>query len=178
MGIKNTFLINSLVEDDANQLYQFMLANKERLKLFFPVTLEMNSSLEKTQAYISIKNKEIEENTNFTFAIRDKNNQQIVGLIIIKKLDWDKIQGEFAYCIGSEYEGNGLTSFAVKEMTNFAFENLGLKTLQIIAHKSNLGSVKVAENNGFVWQKTLQNEFTPTNDEPLDMELYELYNEK
>ena len=26
--------------------------------------------------------------------------------------------------------------------------------------------------------ETLQNEFTPTNDEPLDMELYELYNEK
>jgi ribosomal-protein-alanine N-acetyltransferase len=178
MGIKNTFLINSLVEDDANQLYQFMLANKERLKLFFPVTLEMNSSLDKTQAYISIKNKEIEEKTNFTFAIRDKNNQQIVGLIIIKKLDWDKNQGEFAICIGSDYEGNGLTSFAVKEMTNFAFENLGLKTLQIIAHKSNIGSVKVAENNGFVWQKTLQNEFTPTNAEPLDMELYELYNEK
>jgi hypothetical protein len=28
-------------------------------------------------------------------------------------------KGEFAYCIGSEFEGNGLTSFA-KEMTNFA----------------------------------------------------------
>ena len=172
------YIVDKLQPIDFNQLYQFMLDNKERLKLFFPVTLEMNSTLEKTQAYISIKNNEIEEKTNFTFAIRDKNNQQIVGLIIIKKLDWDKNQGEFAYCIGSEYEGNGLTSFAVKEMTNFAFENLGLKTLQIIAHKSNLGSVKVAENNGFVWQKTLQNEFTPTNDKSLDMELYELYNEK
>ena len=36
----------------------------------------------------------------------------------------------------------------------------------------------MAENNGFVWQSTLQNEFTPTNEMPLDMELYELYNEK
>jgi hypothetical protein len=26
----------------------------------------------------------------------DINNQQIVGLIIIKKLDWEKKQGEFA----------------------------------------------------------------------------------
>jgi len=71
-----------------------------------------------------------------------------------------------------------LTSFAVKEMTNFAFENLGLKTLQIIAHKTNFGSLKVAEKNGFVWQKTLLNEFTPTNATALDMELYELFNEK
>lgn len=178
MDIKNAFLIHPLDEKDTNNLYQFLFNNKERLKLFFPVTLEMNSSLEKTETYISIKNKEIEENTNFTFAIRDTINQQIVGLIIIKKIDWDKKQGEFAYCIGSELEGKGVTSFAVKEMTKFAFEELGLKTLQIISHKTNLGSVKVAENNGFVWQKTLQNEFTPINETPLDMELYELYNEK
>lgn len=178
MGIKNNFIINSLVENDVNKLYQFLYDNKERFKLFFPVTLEMNSSFEKTKDYILLKNKEIEEKTNFTLAIRDKNNQQIAGLIIIKKIDWEKKQGEFAYCIGSEFEGKGLTSFAVKEMTNFAFEELGLKILQIIAHKTNFGSLKVAENNGFVWKSTLQNEFTPTNETPLDMELYELYNEK
>ena len=175
LNIEN-YILDKLKPTDANQLYQFLYDNKERFKLFFPVTLEMNSSLEKTKDYISIKNKEIEERTNFTLAIRDKNKEEIAGLIIIKKIDWDKKQGEFAYCIGSEFEGKGLTSFAVKEMTNFAFENLGLKTLQIIAHKTNLGSVKVAENNGFVWQRTLQNEFTPTNETPLDMELYELYN--
>ena len=177
LNIEN-YILDKLKSTDVNQLYQFLYDNKERFKLFFPVTLEMNSSLEKTKDYISIKNKEIEERTNFTLAIRDKNKEEIAGLIIIKKIDWDKKQGEFAYCIGSEFEGKGLTSFAVKEMTNFAFENLGLKTLQIIAHKTNFGSVKVAENNGFVWQSTLQNEFTPTNETPLDMELYELYNEK
>ena len=172
------YIVDKLKPIDSNQLYQFMLDNKERLNMFFPITLEMTSSLKKTQEYISIKNKEIVEKTNFTFAIRDINNQQIVGLIIIKKLDWDKNQGEFAYCVGSEIEGKGITSFAVKKMLNFAFENLGLKTIQIIAHKTNLGSVKVAENNSFVWQKTLQNEFAPINGTPLDMELYELYNEK
>ena len=61
-------------------------------------------------------------------------------------------------------------------MTKFAFVELGLETLQIISHKTNLGSIKVAENNGFVWQRTLLNEFTPSNESPLDMELYELYN--
>lgn len=61
-------------------------------------------------------------------------------------------------------------------MAKFAFDELGLKTLQIISHKTNLRSIKVAENNGFVWQRTLLNEFTPTNESPLDMELYELYN--
>lgn len=177
MNFEN-YILDKLKPTDENQLYQFISDNSERLKFFFPGTLEMNSSLEKSGAYIAIKTKEIEEKTNFTLAIRDKNNQKIVGLIIIKKIDWTQKIGEFAYCIGSELEGKGVISLAVKKMTSFAFADLGLKTLQIIAHKTNLGSVKVAENNGFVWQRTLQNEFTPTNGTPLDMELYELYNEK
>ena len=98
-------------------------------------------------------------------------------MIILKKLDWDKKQGEFAYCIGSELEGKGVTSFAVKKITRFAFDELELKTLQIISHKTNSASIKVAENNNFVWKATLPNEFTPTDEKPLDMELYELYNE-
>lgn len=169
------FIINPLVEKDASQLHEFVVSNSNRLKRYFPVTLSSNETLEKTAEYLAIKNKEIQEKVNFTFAIRDKKAQEIVGLIIIKKIDWNKKQGEFAYCIGAEFEGKGLTSFAVKEMAEFAFENLGLKILQIIAHKTNLGSIKVAENNGFVWKQTLLNEFTPTNEAPLDMELYVLY---
>lgn len=172
------YIINPLNPTDAKQLNQFILDNSERLKRYFPVTLSSNTTLEKSIEYIAIKNKEIEEKINFTYAIRDKNDQEIAGLMILKKIDWDKKQGEFAYCIGSQFEGKGLTSFAVAEMTKFAFDDLGLKTLQIMAHKTNLGSIKVALNNGFVWQRTALNEFTPTNESPLDMELYELYNEK
>lgn len=172
------YIINPLNTNDVEHLHQFIIDNSERLKRYFPVTLSSNATLEKSIEYIVIKNKEIEEKINFTYAIRDKNNQEIAGLIILKKIDWNKKQGEFAYCIGSQFEGKGLTSFAVAEMTNFAFDELHLKTLQIMAHKTNLGSIKVALNNGFVWQRTALNEFTPTNESPLDMELYELYNEK
>ena len=66
----------------------------------------------------------------------------------------------------------------VKAISNYAFNELNLKTLQIIAHKTNLASIKVAENNGFVWQRTLVDEFTPTYELSLDMELYEYTNEK
>ena len=101
---KQPFIINPLIESDANQLHQFIVDNSERLKKYFPVTLSSNETLEKTIAYIAIKNKEIAGKTNFTFAIRNENNHQIVGLIILKKIDWDKNQGEFAYCIDSEFE--------------------------------------------------------------------------
>jgi len=174
----SNYFLRPLISTDALVLHAFIIENQERLKRYFPVTLSSNSTLEKTKEYISAKSEEIVEKVNFTFAIKENISHQIAGLIILKKIDWVKKQGEYAYCIGSQYEGKGITSFAVKEMTKFAFAELGLQTLQIIAHKSNLGSVKVALNNGFTWQRTLKNEFTPKDELPLDMELYELYNEK
>ena len=169
--------IEKLKLTDSVELHNFILSNTERLKKYFPVTLSNNSTLEKTTAYIVTKNREIQERSNFTFAIRNEKSI-IIGLIILKKIDWTTETGEFAYCIGSNYEGKGYTSNAVNEMMQFAFNELQLKTLQIIAHKTNIGSCKVAENCGFTWKRTLLNEFTPVNETPLDMELYELENER
>ena len=170
----DSFHIDYLKIKDANQLFEFLVTNTERFKRFFPVTISSNSTLEKTVEYIATKNKEIEEKTNFTCAIRETKSNRICGLIIIKKIEWHKKQGELAYCIDSKFESKGLTSFAVGKISKFAIEELNLKTLQIIAHKSNIGSCKVAINNGYTWQRTLVNEFTPINELPLNMELYEL----
>ena len=73
---------------------------------------------------------------------------KLAGLIYIKELDWDKKQGEFAYCIGYEYGNKGLISQSIKALSKLAFKNLGIETLQIIAHKTNVASVKVAEKKG------------------------------
>jgi ribosomal-protein-alanine N-acetyltransferase len=107
--------------------------------------------------------------------LKHSETRELAGLIYIKELDWDKKQGEFAYCIGYTFEGQSLISKAVNALSTYAFNDLGLETLQIISNKDNLGSVKVAVNNNFEWQKTLINEFTPAGEQPLDMELYELY---
>ena len=66
-------------------------------------------------------------------------------------------------------------SKAIAELNKYAFNTLGLKTLQIITHKDNIASANVAKKNNFVWQKTLINEYTPPGEQPLNMELYELY---
>ena len=50
------FIIDPLKPNDANQLHQFMVDNKERLQRYFPVTLSSNATLEKTAEYIIIKN--------------------------------------------------------------------------------------------------------------------------
>lgn len=168
-----SFQIVPLKQEDAKSLNELMVSNTEKFSRYFPKTLANNLTLETSKEYIEEKSKLIQSKKEFTYAIKNKETQDIAGLIIIKKVNWDSKKGEFAYCIGSKYARQGIVSEAIKIVTDYAFDTLKLKTLQIISHKNNLNSIKVAENNHFIWKKTLLNEFTPADGISLHMELYE-----
>jgi [ribosomal protein S5]-alanine N-acetyltransferase len=177
--IKNSeFHIIILKPEDAKSLSKMMLLNFDNFKRYFPVTSSKNKSTEDSLKYIEEKRKENESKSEFTFGIKDISNSNIAGLIIIKEINWETKQGEFAYCTSSKYENKGWMSKAIALTTKYGFETLGFEKFQIIAHKTNVGSCKVAEKCGFEWKKTLLNEYTPPNEAPLDMELYELEYER
>lgn len=178
IGQFDTFEINPIQKSDAWKLCDFIVVNADRLKPFFPKTLEQNLNPTLSQFFVEKKVKEFNNNEEFLFTLKHSATREIIGLVYIKELDWSKKQAELAYCIGYQFEGQKITSKAVKELSNYAFETLGLKTLQIIVHETNLGSIKVAKNSNFKWIKTLEKAFTPTNEAPIDMELYELYYER
>jgi ribosomal-protein-alanine N-acetyltransferase len=152
-----------------------MDSNSEHFESYLPVTLRQNKSIKDSEAYILKKAEENKSMSCLTLAIRGKSTMTIAGLVILKNIDRVKKQAEFAYGIGKAFEGKGFTSEAVKILSQHAFTKLDLKTLQIITHKENMASCKVSEKCGFQWKRTLKEEFTPPNGNPLDMELYELY---
>ena len=170
----NGMEINPVHGGDAWKICDLMVSNEDRFKRFFPKTLEQNLTPTLSQLFLEKKLKQFSKKEEFLFTIKETKTRQLAGLVYIKELDWNKKQGEFAYCIGYQFEGKGIISSAIKELSQYAFKELGLKTLQIISYKSNIASIKVAEKNGFTWKKQLQNSYTPPNSEPLDMELYEL----
>ncbi len=167
------FSVNRISLSDARGLSDLMRSNHERFYRYFPKTLEQNLSLEASKVFIELKIAEFDAKNEFLFIL--KKGDKVIGLIYIKELDWNKKQGEFAYCIGNEFGGKGLISKAVKLLSAFAFNTLGLEVLQIMVHKDNIPSVRVAKNAGFEWQKTINKSYAPPNEDPLDMELYELY---
>ena len=162
---------------DGWNVCNFIVANEDRLKDYFPKTLEQNLTPDLSNIFVEKKVKQFEAKEEYLFTLRENETNKLVGLVYIKELDWTTKQGELAYCIDYSLEGKGLITEAVKQLSDYAFEILGLETLQIIVHKSNIGSVKVGENNNFSWIKTLNNEFTPPGKSPLNMELYKLYKE-
>ena len=165
----DNYLIDKIRDNDASGLTEFMTSNSKRFQRFFPKTLAHNLTFEDSKKFTLLKSQEHDSKVEFTFVLKDQNPNKIIGLVILKELDWDKKQGEFAYCIDAGYEGKGVMSKAVKEMSLYALDQLKLRTLQIVVHKSNKGSAKVALNCSYKWHKTLLNEYTPPNESPLDM---------
>lgn len=172
------FMVNGLQQTDAGRLFSVMSANSGRFRRYFPKTLGQNLSEADSKDFIKRKQKEHLDQTEFTWGIRDAVTDNVVGLLILKELDWKMGCGEFAYCIDKAYEGRGWISQIVKQASRYAFNVLKLKTLQIIAHHTNKASIRVAEKCGFQWQKTLKGAHTPPGENPLDMELYELHYER
>jgi len=174
--IIDDYHIDSIHDTDAESLSKLMISNHDRFYRYFPKTLEQNLSTKASNDFIQQKSAQFDAKEEFLFVL--KKAISVVGLIYIKELDWNKKQGEFAYCIGKEYSGKGLITKAVQYLSKYAFSDLGLEVLQIMVHRDNTPSVMVAKNARFTWQKTLVKSYAPPNEEALDMELYELYKHK
>lgn len=168
------YYIDAIHEKYAWRICDFCTINAERLQRFFPRTLEQNLTPDLSKYFVEQKIKEFQAKEEFLFVLKEKENHTLIGLIYLKELDWEKKQGELAYAIGYQAEGKGYITETVQAISKWASEELQLKTLQIIAHKSNIGSVRVARKCGYIWKTVLIGEHTPPNEAPLDMELYEL----
>ncbi|MFS4492880.1 GNAT family N-acetyltransferase [Maribacter sp. 2308TA10-17] len=170
------YYIDAIHEKYAWRLCDFCTINAERLRRFFPKTLEQNLTPDLSKYFVERKIKAFQNKEEFLFVLKEKENHTLIGLIYLKELDWEKKQGELAYALGYQVEGKGYMTETVKAIFKWAFEDLQLETLQIITHKTNTASVRVAEKCEFIWQKVLLGEHTPPGESPLDMELYELHN--
>ena len=176
MKLTGKFTIDELNSEDAEALCHLMVSNMARFERFFPNTLRQNLTVKTSQDFIKKKQAQFESRFELTWVLKEALSRKLIGLIILKELNWIDGVGELAYCIDKNFNGKGLMTEAVKMISKHAFEHLQLNTLQIIVHKSNTASMRVAEKCGYIWKRTLSEAYTPPKEKALDMELYQLTN--
>ncbi len=171
---KEKTIVSQITLSDADGLCTLMTSNASRFLRFFPKTLNQNRTVEDSKKFILKKRQQQQAKEEYTFFLKEPLTHKIMGLLIIKEINWMTKQGELAFCIDQHFEGKGFMTLAVQYISEFAIQKLELRTLQIIAHKSNFGSIRVAEKCNYIWHSTLKDAFAPPNEKALDMELYEL----
>ncbi len=160
-------------EITAQELTDLVSRNSEYWYRYFPLTIKKNDTLA-TSILFLIENEALtSDKKQFLFGVKDAVTATLFGLVYIKEIDWEMKQGELAYAIDKKVSGQGWMSQIVRIVSQKGFD-MGLEKLTIITHKTNKGSVAVAENSGYCWEETLSAAFTPPGGSSLDMELYTL----
>ncbi|WP_430428422.1 GNAT family N-acetyltransferase [Maribacter litoralis] len=172
------FEINPISERDGWRLCDFVCANANHIKRYFPKTVAANLNPTLSNIFVLEKIAEFLAGKEYLFTLKEPESRKIIGLIFLKELKKETQEAEIAYCIAYTHKNKGFATLAVKTISEWGFKLQDINQLRIIVHKSNPSSIKVAENCGYIWKKTLLKEHTPPNEDPLDMELYVLENER
>ncbi|GGH00926.1 ribosomal-protein-amino-adic N-acetyltransferase [Polaribacter pacificus] len=158
----------------ADALHELIQSNVQTFQAFLPVTVSSTATRELSQQFVEKKIENAVNKNEYLYLVKELQFNDIIGFVYLKNVSYRNKQGEFAYGLAAKSVGKGYMTQAIKLLSTYAFDDLGLDTLQIIAHKTNLKSIQVAFNAGFSWVKTLEDEFTNASGESMNMELYEL----
>ncbi|PTX64189.1 RimJ/RimL family protein N-acetyltransferase [Kordia periserrulae] len=167
--MQTPFSIALLESTDKIPLFELIQANATRLHQYFPITAKQNCSLTATEYYIQTKIREANNKENFTFKIVESITQLPIGLLIIKKINWQTKTCELAYFVDGNYEGKGIISAGISQLITYAKETLQLQSACVRIGEDNPGSLRIAEKHNFVLTKRIKNEHTDFHGNVMDV---------
>jgi ribosomal-protein-alanine N-acetyltransferase len=147
----STFTLRSWLDGDEESLQQY--ANNLNVSAFlldrFPYPYTLNDAF----IWVAFMKKQ-ELQTNFAIAI---DGQVCGGIALDMKVDANHNQAELGYWLAEPYWGRGIITEAVRLLTHYAFENLGLIRVQAGVFSRNTASMRVLEKAGYVKEGIMRN---------------------
>ncbi|WP_407539467.1 GNAT family N-acetyltransferase [Deinococcus radiomollis] len=95
--------------------------------------------------------------TELRFLIWDASGQELLGSTGFHALNWEIPKGEIGYWIHSAQAGKGYATEAVQALTQFGFETLGFRRIEIRCDALNEASAAVARRAGYAQDARLVN---------------------
>lgn len=139
-------ILRELVEEDALRITEFLQDNEVTKYL---AELPNPYTLDSAKSFIRFIKEWKMNGDSYHFAISDREESKILGVIGIKLRKNEKSAGEIGFWIGRENWGRGIIKEALPLLITFAFQDLKLQTLYAEVFQSNIASMKVLEKNGF-----------------------------
>nr|DAO07186.1 MAG TPA: Ribosomal-protein-S5-alanine N-acetyltransferase [Caudoviricetes sp.] len=136
----------------AEQVVDYYKRNRDFLEAFEPVRSEEFFSLEYQQAVLKKEMAEYEARTAFRFYIMSvEQPKKVIGIIGLNNVVWGAFCSAFlGYKLDKDFVNKGYMSIAVKLLTQYAFEELGLHRIEANVMPKNKASLRVLEKNHFV----------------------------
>ncbi|KRK74336.1 GNAT family N-acetyltransferase [Lacticaseibacillus nasuensis] len=146
----------------APALFAVVDASRDFLGEWLTWTATTNSVADEV-AFLAAQAAEHAAGTGHMFVIRADGHA--VGGIDLHNIDAQNRHAEVGYFLGRAHTGQGIMHTALVELENYAFGELGLHKLTIVAAKANVASRRVAERAGYDY----------IGDSPAELYLHERY---
>jgi [ribosomal protein S5]-alanine N-acetyltransferase len=134
---------------DAKRFYEIL--NNPSF-IYFPVK---PASIKAEKEFLATNKKLQKNNTDWNFSIL--LGKQVIGAVGIKINRNRNYVGEIGYFIDQKYWGRGYATHATKLADTYGFEKLNLERIEILMNPKNIGSEKVAINNGYQKEGKMRN---------------------
>lgn len=149
-------LLRRVSSDDVNEILE-LRGNPITMK-FIPKPLVTNSA-EALEHFKLIDNK-IVNNEGINWAITLKGNSKLIGIIGHYRIKPENYRCEIGYMILPQYNGQGITTEAIKVVLEYGFDDLQMHSIEAIIDPENYASERVLQKNGFLKEAHfLENEF-------------------
>jgi RimJ/RimL family protein N-acetyltransferase len=91
-----------------------------------------------------------------SFAIADREDGLVLGAIGLTLQQHFGLQGSIGYWVASDARGQGVATRALRLVSRWALQELGLPRVQLVTDPENVPSQRVAENAGFTREGLLR----------------------
>jgi [ribosomal protein S5]-alanine N-acetyltransferase len=109
---------------------------------------EKAKTIKDAQDFIVKINKNIANNESIYWAIKLKENKELIGTICFWNIQLKESIAEIGYELMTDYQGKGLMQEALLAVINYGFK-IGFKTINACPNAANLRSIKLLERNNF-----------------------------
>ena len=120
---------------------------------------KLMNTLDETTAYVKEMLRREEAGTHLYTSIYERDSGVLIGTGMLFNFDDEARQAEIGYVFHKDYWGKGYASDAIKAITTFADEQLGLHKVHASVVAKNIGSARVLEKNSYVLEGRLRDHF-------------------
>lgn len=148
--------LKPLEADDAQFLWREIEDSRDSLERWMPWA-QYHIGIADTKEFIERQRAHWYLRETFTYGIRHKINNNIMGFVSFQDIDWTIPSMQMGYWVGTKYRKMGYAIEAVWAMQKVAFEKLFIERLELRCEDDNMASQRISDNAGFTLEGILKN---------------------
>ncbi len=165
--------IRSPLPGDGPEMYAAVNESMEELTPWMPWP-KNHKTIEDSEKDMREARARFVERTDLMLLLFSKQTGTLIGSSGLHRMDWDVPRFKIGYWCRTSFTNQSYITEAVLGITNFAFEELGARRVEIKCDTRNAASVRVAEKAGYKLEGTLRNEQVSTSGDLRDTFVYSL----